>query len=596
MVTELSVETPEGDLRYDEQITGMTENQRGSLQQAVAARPQIWMGLMLLTLHAALGWGIEAWWARAFLLAHFGFFLMWQPVWRADEALSPLSALGVMGVGALLVFGANWWLSAVWLGVLVGLIGGRAFGLESRRGRVAAMLAVIYLLGILLGWVVPHLFSDYTEIEEVTLLMRYGLLAFPLALLFVGHEPERAASAHVVDFIYSLMLFLLVMVLVLGSFAIKVISRGDYLLALAGTLVAVGLMLFVLAWLWKPRAGFAGFGQLLSRYLLSVGLPFEQWMQNLAQLSEEEREADAFLNRAMHEIEGLPWVSGGVWRTLDQQGEFGLPTSHCIEFSVHRLSLDLYTRGHTAPALAMHTRLLLELIEFFYDAKLREQLQRQNAYVQAIHETGARLTHDVKNLLQSLTTLCAAAESSDADQAEALQALIKRQLPQIANRLEQTLKKLKAPHTVGKEEISASEWWNGLLLRYGNQQIEFQSDGEPNGTLVPGELFDSVADNLIQNALKKRNAQPGIAVRVTFLAGPKRTFMVCDTGMPMNAETANKLFDAPVASNTGLGIGLYQAARQSEQLGYQLHITYNEEGRVCFELRPRLKLVAVGGS
>ena len=574
--------------------TEMTETQRSSLQEWVAARPQIWMGLMLLTLHASLAWGIEAWWTRAFLLAHFGFFLMWQPVWRADEALSPLSAVGVMAMGALLVFGANWWLAAVWLGVLVGLIGGRAFGLESPRARVAAMLAVIYLLGILLGWVVPHLFSDYAEMQEVALLMRYGLPVFALVLLFVGHDREQATSAHVVDFIYSLMLFLLVMVLVLGSFAIKVISREHYLLALAGTLVAVGLVLLVLAWLWKPRAGFAGFGQLLSRYLLSVGLPFEQWMQNLAKLSEQEREPDAFLLKAMHEIERLPWVSGGVWRTLDQRGEFGLPTAHCIEFSVHRLSLDLYTRGHTAPALAMHTKLLLELIEFFYDAKLREQLQRQNAYVQAIHETGARLTHDVKNLLQSLTTLCAAAESSEADQAEALQALIKRQLPLIAQRLEQTLKKLKAPHTVGKEEVKASDWWNGLLTRYGNQQIEFQSDGEPNGTLVPGELFDSVADNLLQNALKKRAAQPGTIIRVRFLSGPKRTFTVCDTGSPMSSETANKLFDAPVASNTGLGIGLYQAARQAEQLGYQLHVAYNEEGRVCLELRPVLKLVAVG--
>ena len=573
----------------------MTETQRVGLQGWVAARPQIWMGLMLLTLHAALGWGIEAWWARAFLLAHFGFFLMWQPVWRSDEALSPLSALSVMGVGALLVFGANGWLAAVWLGVLVGLIGGRAFGIESRRGRIAAMLSVIYLLGILLGWVVPHLFTDYADVQGITLLMRYGLPVFPFVILFVGSDREAASAAHVVDFMYSLMVFLLVMVLVLGSFAIKVISQEHYLMALAGTLIAVACMLLVLAWLWKPRAGFAGFGQMLSRYLLSVGLPFEQWLKNLAQLSEGEHEADAFLLKAMQEIERLPWVSGGSWRTLDDRGEFGLPTGNCIEFSVHRLNLDIYTRGRTAPALVMHTKLLLELIEFFYEAKLREQVQRQNAYVQAIHETGARLTHDVKNLLQSLTTLCAAAESSDADQAEALQGLIKRQLPLIGQRLEQTLKKLKAPHKVGKDEVKASEWWSKLLMRYGGQQIEFQSEGEVNGTLVPGELFDSVADNLLQNALKKRAAEPGITIRVRFAPGPKRTFTVCDTGGAMASATANKLFDAPVASNTGLGIGLYQAARQAEQLGYQLRIAYNEEGRVCFELRPALKLVAVGG-
>jgi len=28
---------------------------------------------MLLTLHLALAWGIESWWARGLMLAHFGF-------------------------------------------------------------------------------------------------------------------------------------------------------------------------------------------------------------------------------------------------------------------------------------------------------------------------------------------------------------------------------------------------------------------------------------------------------------------------------------------------------------------------------------------
>ena len=34
-------------------------------------------------------------------------------------------------------------------------------------------------------------------------------------------------------------------------------------------------------------------------------------------------------------------------------------------------------------------------------------------------QTGARLTHDVKNLLQSLRSLCAAADTSSADEAAA---------------------------------------------------------------------------------------------------------------------------------------------------------------------------------
>jgi hypothetical protein len=47
---------------------------------------------------------------------------------------------------------------------------------------------------------------------------------------------------------------------------------------------------------------------------------------------------------------------------------------------------------------------------------------------------------------------------------------------------------------------------------------------------------------------------------------------------------AETLFSGAVKSQTGLGIGLYQAARQAERLGYRLAIAGNERGNVCFEL------------
>ena len=47
---------------------------------------------------------------------------------------------------------------------------------------------------------------------------------------------------------------------------------------------------------------------------------------------------------------------------------------------------------------------------------------------------------------------------------------------------------------------------------------------------------------------------------------------------------ASRLFSAPLPSQHGLGIGLYQAAQQAEQLGYKLTLVNNSDGRVCFEL------------
>ena len=54
---------------------------------------------------------------------------------------------------------------------------------------------------------------------------------------------------------------------------------------------------------------------------------------------------------------------------------------------------------------------------------------------------------------------------------------------------------------------------------------------------------------------------------------------------------APTLLRAPVVSGAGLGIGLYQAARQAEASGYLLELTENRDGGVCFTLsgdaRPR---------
>jgi hypothetical protein len=41
-----------------------------------------------------------------------------------------------------------------------------------------------------------------------------------------------------------------------------------------------------------------------------------------------------------------------------------------------------------------------------------------------------------------------------------------------------------------------------------------------------------------------------------------------------------------VHSESGLGIGLYQAARQAAAAGYALRLEANRDGEVCFALRP----------
>jgi signal transduction histidine kinase len=217
-------------------------------------------------------------------------------------------------------------------------------------------------------------------------------------------------------------------------------------------------------------------------------------------------------------------------------------------------------------------------------AKLREEKLRQASYVQAVHETGARMTHDIKNLLQSLSVLTSVAARDEGRDSAELHALLRRQLPLIERRLAETLAKFQRPQAA-ESYVAASLWWDALARQYGGEGVEFEPASAPSGVRLPRSLFDSVADNLIRNALAKRADDTTVRVRVGLGWKNGTALRVCDSGSAVPAEIAAQLLRAPVSSRSGLGIGLYQAARQADASGYRLHLESNRDGEVCFVLR-----------
>jgi signal transduction histidine kinase len=562
----------------------MSTGALGMPARIAAGNPQWSLGLMLLALHAGFAWGIDNWWPRAFLLAHFGLFLLWQPVWRGEREIEPRQAFVVIAVAVLFVGWYNWWMMAAWIAVLFALIGGTVPRIADRRQRLISVLAAFYLLSVLLVWIVPHLFSEPVDEATVATLVRYGLPVFPAMILAVRVPAHRSGTPLSVDLFYSVLFFFLVLALVLGSFVVRQVSQGPYVLALAQTLLGIGGVLVGLSWLWYPRGSFTGVGYLLSGYLMSLGLPFERWVQRLAELAEEETLAQRFLMLGMQHMLDIPWVHGVEWRTANDGGEFGTRTAYLSEVASGDLRLKIYTRWTPSPAILLHLKLLAQMLGHFYEAKQREQVQRQSAYTHAIYETGARLTHDVKNLLQSLKTLCAAAVSSRPEQSAQLQALIQRQLPQITQRLNATLEKLRSPASTHAEEVDAGAWWQALLQRYNGRDIAFHVNGAIEGISIPVELFDSVADNLIENVFNKAAEEQALQVTVTISSAHAGTLTVCDNGAPVPAVVASELFEGAVDSHTGLGMGLYQSSRLATQFGYRLKLVANLPGRVCFVL------------
>jgi signal transduction histidine kinase len=194
------------------------------------------------------------------------------------------------------------------------------------------------------------------------------------------------------------------------------------------------------------------------------------------------------------------------------------------------------------------------------------------------------MTHDVKNLLQSLNALCAAAEQ-EADGSGELQALMRRQLPVITSRLQQALDKMRAPAAQASGAVQAMAWWRALQRgHYSTQNIEFREGALGERVVLPRELFDSAADNLLQNALTKRRLQGNLAISVSLDCGERVRLEVSDSGHTIPEETARELLRGPVPSASGLGIGLYQVARLAESSGYALTIEHNAEGKVSFVL------------
>ena len=226
----------------------------------------------------------------------------------------------------------------------------------------------------------------------------------------------------------------------------------------------------------------------------------------------------------------------------------------------------------------------MRLATEFYLVKFQTHELQRMGYLQAVYETGARVTHDVKNLLQSLQTLCyAAAQPGDP---AAVAQLLARQLPQIAERLKSTLDKLQKPQIETRRDISAGEWWGRLQDRHAGNGIVWNESLQGDVEL-PSLLFDSVAENLLQNALTKRQHESAIEISVDFTVDRKRAVLsVRDTGEAIDPAVSEALFRAPVQSQYGLGIGLYHAARQAAESGYFLILDENSKGAVSFRLAP----------
>ena len=542
---------------------------------------------LLAVLYLVLWQGPYSTLGRTLFVVHLGVFILWQPFVHGEQRLSWASLLGLFGV--VLVAGVffHGWMMVLWIMILAGIVGGKVLLFGARASRLFYLMALAFLVTALLLLAAPLLVVQAKPPEAILWLGKVGLPLILVTMALLPRALEAETTREVVDFVHSLFVFLLLAVLLLGSLAAMLLLGSGYVEALLQTLLVTGAMLLLLGLVANPRSGVFGIGGLISRYLLSIGLPIEQWLEALANLALREEDPQAFLEQACAEIaQQLPWVRGGEWIAGGSKGSFGVTDGRRWEFSHGGMVLVLYTLHALSPTLIWHYNLLAQLLAQFHADKLRALALKQLSYMQAIHETGARLTHDVKNLLQSLNALCSAGSEPGAESSRDYQSLLRRQLPAISDRLADTLAKLNAPQSLSAARwVPASGWWLDLRQRMAALDwISFKAEPLIAGEL-PAEVFSGVVDNLIRNAAEKHLREPAIRVQVELGrndAGFELIF--CDDGSAMADSVASSLFLGPVSSESGYGIGLYHAARYANAAGYRLELAGNRLGRVCFRL------------
>lgn len=539
-------------------------------------------GLILLAFHSLI-WLIEP------SVIHFstsvillGLFLLWQPIWNKEQT-PPLLKILLPSVLFLILSYFLPYEALILFGLLtLGIFGSRILDKNSSRGFDLLAISIL-TIEISIG-IVPHAFAHIVIPPLFSSLIESLLLAPILLFFFSGKIAKFNVERQNIDALHGLLTSSLIALVLLGGIVINVIYGVDYIEGLLLTLFFVVVFILGVSWFWNPSIGFSGLGVIWNRYSMSIGGPFETWINSLTTLIEETYlTPDEYLQSACDNLTENDWLMGLEWITHNTKISSGQHSDFKITHQIDEIShVDLYFKTDPGTALKHHTQLLVRMAHQFYFAKKNQDKIRQQEHLETIHHTGARLTHDIKNILQSIkTSLSIIHLEPDLESNKAFK-LLDANLTQISSRLESTLNQLKTPQlNIQFHTMSLNKWLYKFTKELSDTKVEINSRLKFNPS-VPVELLDSVLNNLLSNALRKPEVS---SVVIQVKADQDLLFIsVCDNGDRVSEASADDLFKKPVSSGQGMGIGLYQSALMAHSFNFELDLINNEDGEVCFSL------------
>lgn len=537
------------------------------------------LGLMLLLLLLALQPGTSnSYLVSSLLIAHVGFFLLWQPALNASQKIHVKTFLPILIINAVLYWLLGDWFIALWIILLTGLTSGSALVNGVQRSLYALAAVILFLqLSLILT---PRLFHLEVLDPDIEKIIFYFILVACVLIIFWPNKKNRSVK---IDYLHSLLIGFGLFSFYTTSILMSFTSDIYYLQSLLFTALFIGCLLLLLSIIWLPRYGLAGIGQIWEQHILNIGNPFENWVKQTSLLGKNQKiTPELFLNNSIEHLLTLSWVNGIHWSDQEHTELYGSVSKHHTVYEENNIKMTLYSIIPMGSALKIHAQLLMYLMSYFYTSKLREISLKNQTHLKAVYETGSKLTHDIKNILQALQTLTGVVLASENPQDS--HQLIGKQLPLLTQRLQNTLDKLQTKTDTGRSIKPVKNWWKELQSRYHGRDIQFTGE-IINDVNIDTDVFDSVLENLLENARNKRRIKPDTKI-VTHLNITNNLPMisVCDDGSPVPTSKTTQLFKQILPSKDGYGIGLYQSAQLAERNGYKLELVNNDPGKVCFRL------------
>lgn len=557
-----------------------TRNNQLNLQDRLAQASPALFVLSLVPLHAAFFLDLAGDWTKVLFVHHIALLLIWLSEWKSVRTAAYYYLVGATTIAVLSWFFLDWLSVTIWLTLITTLSIERPVSSQSHN--LSFTVTAAYLLTTLYFTAVPNLIN--IPLPQSSLLVTSGFLAIAILVAItsslLGQKiPSRSQQPPQSVYLWPLAIMLISTLIIVLLYAR---SNIDYTLAVAmGIACAIVATTIVGNTLSQSSTEPSGRN---SNDEMHDTAPLESWLLALSDNTDNLQIPEDYLAENLSNLVKLPWISGGKWTAFGHCGQFGKVSPYESTLDVDEIHIKLYSPDEHTPTQLRNSQLLLRTLKIGFESKVREQTLKKHSYLEAIYETGARVTHDVKNVLQSMNTLISAASGSTPEQAVDLQKLFQTQLPNLAQRLERTLSKLQDPGDVSRTFQVGRIWWENLKLQYANRGIQFKEDLAEDH-LIPRDLFDRVAQNLLENAVRKQQSETSISITAKFITTSKQlTFSVCDSGSPVSSDVAKTLLQRPIDSTGGFGIGLYQAAKQAKQEGYVLDLVTNRRNKVCFAL------------